>query len=83
MKKNMGAIDRVIRIILAIVVLVLYVTGNISGTAAIILGIIAVIFFLTSLVGFCPLYVLFNISTKKSKKKATQKAKKKTTKKKK
>lgn len=83
MKQNMGAIDRVIRIILAIVVLVLYLTGNITGTAAIILGIIAVIFFLTSLVGFCPAYVLFGISTKKTKKKAAKKAKKKTAKKKK
>ena len=69
MKKNMGGIDRIIRLILAIVVLVLYLTGNISGTLAIILGILAVIFFLTSLVGFCPLYVLFNISTAKKKKK--------------
>jgi hypothetical protein len=65
MKQNMGTIDRVIRVLLAIVVLVLYLTGNISGTAAIILGIIAVIFVLTSLVGFCPLYVPLKISTKK------------------
>ncbi len=83
MKQNMGAIDRVIRVILAIVVLVLYLTGAITGTAAIILGIIAVIFVLTSLVGFCPLYVIFNISTKKAKKKAAKKTKKKTAKKKK
>ncbi|MCJ7663508.1 MAG: DUF2892 domain-containing protein [Desulfobacterales bacterium] len=69
MKKNMGTIDRVIRVVLAIIVLVLYLTDNISGTAAIILGIFAVIFFLTSLVGFCPLYVPFNISTKKKTKK--------------
>jgi hypothetical protein len=67
MKQNMGTIDRVIRVLLAIVVLVLYLTGNISGTAAIILGIIAVIFVLTSLVGFCPLYVPLKISTKKKK----------------
>jgi hypothetical protein len=67
MKQNMGTIDRVIRVILAIVVLVLYLTGNISGTAAIILGIFAVIFVLTSLVGFCPLYVPLKISTKKKK----------------
>ncbi len=69
MKQNMGTIDRVIRVILAILVLVLYLTGNISGTAAIILGIFAVIFVLTSVVGFCPLYVLLKISTKKSSKK--------------
>jgi hypothetical protein len=73
MKKNMGGVDRVIRLILAIVVLLLYRTGNISGTLAIVLGILAVIFFLTSLVGFCPLYVLFNISTAKKKAKRKKK----------
>jgi hypothetical protein len=69
MKKNMGGIDRIIRLILAIAVLVLYLTGAIAGTLAVILGIFAAIFFLTSLVGFCPLYVIFNISTIKKKKK--------------
>jgi small-conductance mechanosensitive channel len=68
MKKNMGVIDRIIRTILAILVIVLYFTKLISGTAAIILGIIAVIFLLTSLFGFCPLYVLFKISTMKKQK---------------
>ncbi len=67
MKQNMGTIDRVIRVILAILVLVLYLAGSISGTAAIILGIFAVIFVLTSLIGFCPLYGLLGISTKKKK----------------
>ena len=68
MKKNMGAADRLIRTLLAILVVVLYLTDQISGTAAIILGIIAIIFLLTSLVGFCPLYVPFKISTKKKEK---------------
>jgi hypothetical protein len=63
MKKNMGTVDRVIRILLAIVVIVLYLTGNITGIAAIILGILALVFILTSLIGFCPLYVPFKIST--------------------
>jgi len=67
MKQNMGTIDRVIRVILAILVLVLYLAGSISGTAAIILGIFAVIFVLTSLVGFCPLYGPLGISTKRKK----------------
>ena len=65
MKKNMGTIDRVIRIVLAIVVAILYVNGSITGTATIILGILAVVFVLTSLIGFCPLYVPFKISTMK------------------
>lgn len=68
MKKNMGAADRIIRILLAILVAVLYFTDQISGTAAIILGIFAIIFLLTSLVGFCPLYVPFKISTRKKEK---------------
>jgi hypothetical protein len=63
MKKNMGTVDRIIRIFLAIVVIVLYLTGNITGLAAIILGILAIIFIITSLMGFCSLYVPFKIST--------------------
>ena len=63
MKKNMGTIDRIIRILLAIVVIILYMTGSITGVAAIILGILAIVFILTSLVGFCPLYVPLKIST--------------------
>jgi hypothetical protein len=63
MKKNMGTIDRVIRIVLAIVVVILYMNGSITGVAAIILGILAFVFIITSLIGFCPLYVPFKIST--------------------
>jgi Na+(H+)/acetate symporter ActP len=63
MKKNMGIIDRIIRILLAIVVVILYITGSISGAAAIILGIMALVFIVTSLIGFCPLYVPLKIST--------------------
>ncbi|MFH0990071.1 MAG: DUF2892 domain-containing protein [bacterium] len=68
MKQNMGTIDRALRIVAAIVVALLYATGQISGTAAIILGIFAVIFLLTSFMGFCPLYVPFKLSTKKAEK---------------
>ena len=65
MMKNMGAVDRLVRTILALVVVALYFTGQISGVAAIILGIIAVIFLLTSAIGFCPLYVPLKLSTRK------------------
>lgn len=64
MKKNMGTIDRVIRTVLAVVIAVLYFTGQISGTVAIVLGIVAVAFLLTSLVGWCPIYNPFGISTR-------------------
>ncbi len=63
MKKNMGLMDRGIRILLGLVVVVLYVNQLISGVAAVILGIIAVVFFLTGLIGFCPLYVPLKIDT--------------------
>jgi uncharacterized membrane protein YtjA (UPF0391 family) len=65
MKKNMGTIDKAIRVIVAIVIGILYFTGQITGTAAIILGILAVVFLLTSLVGTCPLYLPVGLSTKK------------------
>ncbi len=64
MPKNMGSADRIIRIVLALVVAALYVTGQISGTAAIVLGVIAVVFLLTSAVGTCPAYLPFGISTR-------------------
>ena len=63
MKKNMGKIDRIIRMLLAIVVIILYMTGSITGVAAIILGILAFVFIVTSMIGFCPLYVPLKIST--------------------
>lgn len=65
MKLNMSSADRIIRLVLVALVAVLYFTNVISGTLAIILGVVAVIFLLTSLIGFCPLYALFGISTKK------------------
>ncbi len=65
MKKNMGTVDRIVRVALAILVLILYLTGVISGVVAIILGILALIFLVTSLVGFCPLYSPLKISTRK------------------
>lgn len=65
MKANMGTIDRVMRIIAAVVIAALYFTNVIEGTLAIVLMIIAAVFVLTSFVSFCPLYVPLGISTKK------------------
>jgi Na+(H+)/acetate symporter ActP len=64
MKKNMGTVDRVVRILAAIVVVALYLTGQISGTAAVVLGIFAVVFVATSAVGTCPLYLPLKIDTR-------------------
>lgn len=65
MTKNVGTIDRIVRIVLAVAIAILIFTGVLSGTVAIILGILAAVFLLTGLVGFCPLYVLFKLSTAK------------------
>ena len=65
MKKNMGTVDRGIRIALAIVVAILYFAGIISGIAAIVLGIVALAFVITSLVGYCPAYTPLGIKTLK------------------
>jgi hypothetical protein len=63
MKKNMGNIDKIIRILVAIVIAVLFFTNVISGTLGIILLVLAGVFVLTSLISFCPLYTLVGINT--------------------
>jgi hypothetical protein len=68
MKKNMGSADRMIRIIIAVIIGILYYTGVVSGTVAIVLMVIGGIFLLTGFINFCPLYVPFGITTLKSKK---------------
>ncbi len=65
MKLNMGRYDRIIRVIIAVVFAVLYLTNVITGTLGIVLLALAAIFLLTSLVGFCPLYFPFRLTTKK------------------
>jgi hypothetical protein len=65
MKKNMGTVDKVIRILIAVVVVVLWLTNVISGTLAIILLALSAIFIVTSILGFCPLYLPFGLSTGK------------------
>jgi hypothetical protein len=63
MLHNMGSADRTIRIVFALLIAILFFTDQISGIAAIILGLFSIIFLLTGLVGFCPLYFPFKIST--------------------
>lgn len=69
MKNNVGIIDRVLRIVLAIVIGILIYLGTLSGIAAIVLGILGGIFLLTALVGSCGLYTIFGFSTCPVKKK--------------
>ncbi len=63
MTKNMGAVDRGLRFAAAAVVLILFLTHQISGGLAIVLGVIAVVLVLTSFVGVCPAYLPFKLST--------------------
>ncbi len=61
----MGSIDKLIRVLIALTIVVLYYFGKIEGTLAIVLMAFAIIFLLTSLVSFCPLYTIFGIKTNK------------------
>lgn len=63
MKKNVGTIDRVVRIVLALVFAALYFTGTVTGTLGIALLVLGGVFIVTSLVSFCPLYTIFGLST--------------------
>ncbi len=63
MTKNMGLVDRVVRFLVAAVIAYLYISGTIGGWQALVLGIVAVVFVVTSAIGFCPAYLPFKIST--------------------
>ena len=68
MKKNMGSIDKTIRIIFAVLIAILFYLKVITGTFGIVLLIFAGIFVLTSFLSFCPLYTFFGFSTCPAKK---------------
>lgn len=63
MKKNVGTIDKALRLLAATAVAVLYFTHIISGTVAVVLGLLAVVFIATAFIGFCPLYLPLGINT--------------------
>jgi hypothetical protein len=65
MKSNMNLADRVIRLLISVAFVVLYFTGTVTGTIGLVLVVLAGIFTLTSILGFCPLYAIFGLSTKK------------------
>ncbi|MFW5761433.1 MAG: YgaP family membrane protein [Cyclobacteriaceae bacterium] len=70
MKKNMGSLDKIIRVVIAGVVAVLFLTHVITGTLGVILLVLASIFVLTSLVSFCPIYTIFGMNTCQTKRSA-------------
>jgi K+-transporting ATPase A subunit len=63
MKTNMGSLDRMVRMIIAVMLGLSAFMGMITGTWAIVVYAVTAVFLLTSLVGFCPLYAVFGIST--------------------
>lgn len=63
MKKNMGSIDKSIRLIIAVVLVALYFSGLATGIWGIVGLVVAAVMGLTSVVNFCPLYVVFGINT--------------------
>ncbi|MDG1277657.1 MAG: DUF2892 domain-containing protein [Algoriphagus sp.] len=63
MRKNMGNADRTIRLVVAAVLVVLYFSGVISGTLGLIGIVVAAIFTLTTILGYCPLYSLIGVKT--------------------
>jgi hypothetical protein len=65
MNRNMSNLDRILRLVVAVLFGVLYFTGTVGGTLGVVLVVIAVIFAGTSFVSFCPLYKLIGISTNK------------------
>jgi hypothetical protein len=69
MKKNMGSTDKLIRLAVAIILIVLYYKGILEGTIGIIALVIALIFTVTSLISFCPIYAIFGWKTCKTEKK--------------
>lgn len=65
MIKNIGQIDRGLRVVVGLLLVLLIVKGSISGVIAIIAGIFAAVFIITSSLGTCPLYIAFRTSTNK------------------
>jgi len=67
MKKNIGSVDKFVRIIIAAIIMALYYFGYISDTLAMVLLIIGIILLLTSLINFCPIYKIIGVNTYKKK----------------
>lgn len=64
MTKNMGNLDRAFRLIVVLIIGIAYLVGLLSGPIAIVLAVLGAAFLLTSLVGTCPAYLPFGLSTR-------------------
>lgn len=67
MKKNLHSIDRLVRIILALVFAFLIFTGTLAGTTGTVIGVLAIVLLVTGVISFCPIYKALGISTLKEK----------------
>ncbi len=65
MKKNIGSTDRLVRILLALVLTILYAGGAFKGWWAVLAGFLVLMLLTTSSMRFCPIYSPFRISTAK------------------
>jgi hypothetical protein len=65
MKKNIGTLDRIIRILVAAILAGLYFANVVTGTWGVILAVVAVVLLITALIHFCGLYTLLGITTRK------------------
>lgn len=63
----MGALDKSLRVLIAIIIALLYYLDVIVGTLAYVLMAIAIIFLITSFINFCPLYKILGINTNRRK----------------
>lgn len=63
MEKNVGTIDRVVRIIIGIVLVYLAATGMVQGIVMYIVGLFGLIMLATAVLLYCPLYVPLKINT--------------------
>ena len=67
MKTNLGSADRILRIIIAVAIFILYFTNIITGTLGIVLMVAGVVLALTGFISFCPLYYMLGIRTNEKK----------------
>jgi hypothetical protein len=66
MNKNVASWDRIIRAVLGVVLLYVGIAGLVSGWLGVVIAILGAVFLVTSLIGFCPIYAVFKLSTKKA-----------------
>jgi hypothetical protein len=65
MKLNVANWDRVARVVIGIILFALGLTGVVSGVLMWVVYVLGLVMFATAAMGFCPLYLPFNFSTRK------------------